>query len=200
MRCSVSLCKHLLRSRCHPESPLNKRRVNSSRTSTYWQLRTWSFTWIRLPPRHPAEGSLPWCPWLGDTCKRSKNGSRLFYFSLRTWTEVFQQRVILWMNEYLLKDLLTGFFKTNGWNFLATLFFCLFVFFPPQCFLQLGIVLSFSRTFSMWWEDESADLKQQIQQLQNAFFFGEKVFCLDIDVCIYMWIFLYWYSPYTYIK
>lgn len=94
------------------------RRMNRSRTSTSWQLRTWCFTWIQLFHRHPAEGSIEWCPWQGGTCKRKKNGGRLFYFTaqevgLRYPTNVWffrsTKKICLWV------------FETNHGNFLATL-------------------------------------------------------------------------------
>lgn len=119
------------------------------------------FTWIQP---HPASSGV--CAW---GCKRS----RLFYFASWApgWRCCNSVGFFGWTRIFLKTSLRV--FKANPWNFLAALLPFL------QSFVQLSIVLCFSRTFfSVWWEDESADCRRHS--------FGEKMFSLDIDT----WIFL----------
>lgn len=163
IQCSPSLGKYLWRSLCLPESCLGRRKVDSSRTPPCCLLR------MGFPPGssliHQVESIT------GHTKK-----TRLFSFCiLSTRMETFQQCGILWMNKNFLKNLLMGFYnkplKLPGSSspFLAGF-----------CPTQHCSVLFQNFFFSVWWEDESADCRTHS--------FGKKMFSLDIDMLIFLYV------------
>lgn len=105
------------------------------------------------------------------------NRDRLFYFA--SWAAAWRYSNSVgffgWTRIFLKTSL--WFFITNPWNFLATLLPFL------QGFVQLSIVLCFSRTFffSVWWEDESAGCRTHSFGGKNVLFGYGYV---NISVCI----------------
>lgn len=147
--------------------------MHSSRTSPCWQLRTGSPPGSSLPTgiqqQEVSSGVHAW------GCKRSKDGSRLFHFA--SWAPGWRYSSSVgffgWTSIFLKTSLRV--FKTNPWNFLASLLPFL------QGFVQLSIVLCFSRTFSVL-------VGRWVSRLQNAFLWEKNVLFgyryVNISVCI----------------